>query len=268
MAEAAEEADEGVDEQNIEVFSGDTYSETYIPLARLLSLYDAGNASYLRIKNVNGTLPPSFFDDPRVADLRVLNLRDCNVAHVPWHIIRMRGLRYLDITGNHRITLSWKLARMNLQRLLVSPSLLNVEENYMVPYSTQLSTSYCGDSKWRRVSTLADLAAETMSAEFRLTELDEMRTLVPSYLAAYFTPEQCAECGIISHKMVARRVRKAVVSFCTVPLMYTLCSPSCLKRIQKTWQLEEQLNTEKRALRFLKFGEIESQTARYSASPR
>ena len=210
---------------------------------------------YLRLHRLSGSLPLSFYD--AFSHLRILNLRGCRVNYVPGQITRLVHLRHLDVTGNHGITLNWQVQRLNLQRLVGSSSIWE-RENYRVMYS-----SLDDDPSYRK--TLLDLCADEVIQSSSLLELDEAMSLVPVHLQSHLLAELCAECGSVTHNPIIR-TRRAIINFQDVPVQYTFCRPLCLSRKQETWEFEETLNSEKRALRQLKFGPIETQTARYVAS--
>lgn len=243
--------------------SCDESGDDTIPLKVILDQHGGRDKEYLRLRNVAGHLPLSFY--AHFQDLRILNLRNCDIKALDAQITQLTQLRHVDVSGNKQIRLPSQLSRCNLTRLVHSPSLMQQSENDKVPYSPILNKQYCGDKVVHSPPRLARLAAQVIiHACCDLEELEEVKGMVPVHLRTYLNPAICAECGSVGRRIVATRVRNAVVAFHTVPLHYDLCSPTCLARIQEVWKLEELLNNEKRALRLQKFGRLEDPVPSYS----
>lgn len=236
----------------------DNSSEYVVAIEDILS-QQTGEQEYLRLKGLRGHLPLAFFSHPAFSNLRILNLRGCDIRSLPPQIRQLRHLKHLDVTGNDRLRLPAQLLKLNLQRFLFPISLQNLSEDSMLSFNPVLTRSYCGDKTFDRFPRLSRLAAKAIVSDCTLEELDELREYVPSHLKDYLLPNVCSECGSVGEKIVATRVRKGVIAFNQLPLHYALCSPICLERIQETWRLEELLNNEKRALRLQKFGRVEAQ---------
>lgn len=225
-----------------------------IKVDRLQELLQSGH-EYLRLKEPRVTaLPLALCELPCFANLRILNLRGCNLTSLPPQITRLRLLQHLDVTDNHRLRLPSQLAKLNLQRFLCSPSLLDTPETWDVPYTPDLCSTYCGDRRYKALPSLTQAAATAVLEEASLTELDDLRDDVPPHLLSWLYPHVCHECGRRGHVPIATRVRKAVIAFKLVPLHYSVCSPTCLDRLQDTFRLDDLLNLEKRAARQAKFG--------------
>lgn len=237
-----------------------------IPIISILAQQQFGNVEYLRLRAMKGQLPFAFFAHPAFENLRILNLRDCKLKNLPPEISLLTKLRYLDITGMPHIELPFQLSRLNLQRILCSPELFEVAENFSMPYEPHLTKHYCGDRVAEAVAKLSRLAAEVLVRTCTLAEIDELREALPLHLNEHVVPQVCAECGSLGRKIVATRVRKTMVAFHSLPLRYPLCSVRCLQLLQDSWELENVLNREKRLLRQQKFGSLEESSVRYEVA--
>lgn len=236
--------------------------ERAISLSEILAQW-TGDEAYLRLKNLSGHLPLSLFTHPRFQHLRVLNLRGSHIRALPPQIIHLKHLRHLDISGNTGINLPAQLTKLSLTRFVHTIKEMDTQ-NYMVPYTTKLCKSYIGDRKYHKLQKLISMAAKSLIREEIESSPDDLDILeyVPRHLHDLLVPRVCAECGDLITVPVATRIKHGIVGFTSVPLTYTLCSPTCLSRIQEMWKLEDQLNAEKRALRALKFGSVPA--AQYS----
>lgn len=225
-----------------------------IPISAIRSQRQDSDSDYLRLRALSGSLPLGFFAHESFQGLRILNLRGCKLKSLPPQIIQLSKLRYLDISDIPRIELPCQLSRLNIQRILFSSDLLDVAENFWQPYEPFLGKNYCGDSTSERISKLSRMAAKALIDACSLPELDEVRESLPAHLSDYVVPSICSECGSIGRKIVASRVRNAVVAFQSLPLHFPVCSVACLELLQASWTLEDALNKEKRLLRQQKFG--------------
>lgn len=244
----------GTDDNDDSDDSNASLLDETVPIETILAQCGS-DREYLRLRSVRGDLPLSFYEHDDLRQVRILNLRGCDLTTLHPRIVRLRSLKYLDVSENPRIRLPAQLARCNLTRFAFSPdTVTRVRENHRVPYTPRLNRDYCGDLTHERMPRLSHLAARAVVDACSAEELDDLRERVPAHLRDSLLPTLCAECGAVGRRIVATRVRNAVVAFNTVPLHYTLCSPTCLARIQQVWALEEILNDEKRALRLQKFG--------------
>lgn len=230
----------------------------------ILAQQQVGEFDYLRLRSLKGLLPLAFFSHEAFKGLRILNLRGCHLKRLPSQISLLTNLRYLDITGMSRIELPFQLSRLNLQRILFSDNLLDILEDFWLPYEPRPSKNYCRDRTCDVIPKLSRLAAKALVETCSLAEIDELREVLPHHLVDYVVPQVCAECGSLGHEIFASRIRKTVVAFQPLPLHYPVCSIACLGLLQDSWALEDALNREKRWLRQQKFGGFEDERpARY-----
>ncbi|BFZ55553.1 hypothetical protein PYCC9005_002594 [Savitreella phatthalungensis] len=227
-----------------------------IDISRLEALLQS-KSEYLRLRErtVN-ELPLALFQSVAFANLRILNVRGCNLSHLPPQVIQLRHLQHLDVSDNLRIRLPSQLRKLNLQRFICSETTRMEPETWDLPYTTDLSKAYCGDRAdgRRSVPSLGQLCATKVVESCSLSELDLFRDFVPTHLRRWLYPYICHECGRLGRLPVASRTRRCVIALKLVPLHFSVCSLDCLDTLQQTFVFEDELNKEKRLARQAKFG--------------
>jgi hypothetical protein len=262
-----------------------TYNHQLIPISTLRALQNETVGSHtLRLRIPTLTFPPSFF--ALFISLRILDLRNVGLRHLPGQIIELKNLERLDLRYNNLTYLPSQLAELpNLGYLQLDDNrdwrtrLLRDPDEHLAEQASAPTCSCVPNSRGHlvpRLPTLFQLCTRAAMASipplaaddtgglsweeleplYRTGELSEEGTVQLTF--AHVLPKTipfdiCSVCSEPVFPAHAQFDKIQIVALHRARLRYVLCSHQCYSILTERWIDEVSEAKERRAVRELRF---------------